>query len=136
MDQELGLGIERQIGPETYLSSLPRDLKTLLYQYVYLKSKFGIDETNSSLVLYGDNVALCYSYDVSFIKTHLTNMDKRSDIRNFINDVLAGNRFISYVYMSENIRLNLSYIGFYFIIQFLSETTKYVFFTKQNQYNC
>lgn len=97
MEQKLGLRIERNLTVQTYLSILPRDLKGLLYKYVYLKSGFQIEIIDDKsignigrtyareaiLKLVMPNATLMIAVDINYIKGQAHNISE------FIEDVLS-----------------------------------------------
>lgn len=81
MDQKLGSLLERHITSVTYLSLLPRDLKSLLYKYVFKSSLKMIvipdDQINPlkrefnrevALIIYNNDSIMEYIFDIEFMK--------------------------------------------------------------------
>lgn len=95
MEQLIGLSIEQKVGSETYITLLPKELRALLYKYLFLKSDFDIKVTlnneidpfirmyqqEAQLHFESDQATLTYSFDIKFMK------DAGAHISHFINSV-------------------------------------------------
>lgn len=142
MDQQLGQSLERKIGKSTYLSLLPRELRSLLYKYIFLESHYNIEvllhedippnqriyDREARLTLYDDHIYLIYSFDLTYMKNETQN---NGSIDKFINNILnmepdryalSINKYIDFI-----ISLDFSGIEINYIIQ--GETDSVAFIT-------
>src|SRR5581483_4684590 len=99
MEQELGLKLEKEIGLTTYVSLLPRDLKILLYKYLFLKSGFDIKIISDDkignvgrtyrreviLVISNIYITQNYAFNIDYMKK----MSYKYKIKDFINHILG-----------------------------------------------
>ena len=94
MDQQLGLALEKKFRDVTYLSLLPREIKELLYSYVFrspLKFYITTDdlihpahrifEREVILTIVNNGMAIRYNFDINSIG--------RRDLTKFINMALG-----------------------------------------------
>jgi len=110
MEQELGLKLEKEIGLTTYVSLLPRDLKILLYKYLFLKSGFDIKIISDDkignvgrtyrreviLVISNIYITQNYAFNIDYMKK----MSYKYKIKDFINHIL-GKEGYSNIYITE-----------------------------------
>lgn len=99
MDQKLGSLIEKLINNQTYLSALPRDLKTLLYKYLFIdqpKIAIAFDELFSpavrtyereaALVIEHQTNTYYFKFDINYMRHH----NDECTIDKYIHKVLDG----------------------------------------------
>lgn len=81
MDQQLGLSIERKLPAYNYLFILPKEIRSLLYKYLF-KSSYKINITSNeniaaidriyprqiTLILHANDIKLTYKFDVNYIR--------------------------------------------------------------------
>ena len=116
MEQIIGQNLERLLEEPTYLHILPRDLRQLLYKYVYLKSQSKIkvipdDNIDPFIRVYDREIRLeiknfasrsVYSFDINYMKTHDVHID------HFINKLLKVEPYNNILPINEYIEFDLN----------------------------
>lgn len=116
MEQRLGLSLENGIGNNTYILLLPRDIKNVLYKYLFsspFKMKIVPDESigeyrmferQVDLRIYNRDIALKFSLDINLIKSK-----GDVNISKFINDIMYNdygsvriNQFSEFIFNARN----------------------------------